>query len=256
MRRELAQLLSSSGANLLQGSCEILAAGAPMRQGLSQQCAAGSLVVPSLVADWNADQGVVSAASLVSSWTDATSNAYALAAAGTARPTRIANSLNGHAGLQGNTTSVSMSVAGVPLTQPFTVFLVGSFPAVAGTVVVFDSTDAVHLEEIAYTAAATEVYAGGSIVAGGGAPSGSPEIYATVVNGASSLIERNNVSIASGNPGPNNATGVTLFSMVGGASAWAPCTLNRVLVAGAGLTLAQRQSIVRSLGATYAIAVS
>lgn len=173
--------------------------------------------IAGLVGWWDADNVSGGDGDPVSTWPDASSSAWDLTQASTARPTIQTNELNTHSVVRFDGTNDSMVNTSVSVAQPNTVFLVAKRTTSAAQDAFFDGSTT---RQAFYTESTTNLkFFAGSDIDTGDAPGTAWRYYSVVVNGASSEIWMDGVSVWSGNPGANTLAGL-LVGVDGGAGTY------------------------------------
>lgn len=167
---------------------------------------------------------------LISQWNDATANAFHLVqASGLAQPVKNANQLNGYSCLTGDGINDRMvnNNAAFTRTQPSTIFLVvrDKRQGNANNDVMADSGTVTGSFMVYQAAAAATkgIISGGTAIGNIGVPRGTAEedfhIFQAVWNGAGSIVQYDDFTEVTGNPGANNAVGLSLFAQLNGNAA-------------------------------------
>lgn len=187
-------------------------------------------------------------------------DAYNLVQAVTAaKPTLKLNILNGHPVFRGDGGDwLSGTFSGGALSHPITIFIVAQIAAASvddGTTffyhdgIVAGSRAALYKQGAA--GADTDRMYGGATLTNGNS-NGNWNIFTELFNGASSLLYKNGVSVASGNAGTNTLTGLSLFSQYN-STAWFIGDVAECLIYSANLSNAAKNQMGQYFNAKYGI---
>jgi hypothetical protein len=202
--------------------------------------------VTGLAAWFKADAGTSTTTDgvAVSQWNDQSSGAHNLTqATGANQPLYKAAIQNGLPGVLFDGSNDSLDSAGVAVSQPNTTFVAMKAVAVGtnGPNIVNGITTR-QVIEVIFGTTNFGFYAGTSDISGGAADT-SAHSFSAVFNGVSSQLWKDGTSIATGNPGANNLSGLRLGSFNNTATGGYNGYLFEVLLYSGALSTTDRQSV-------------
>lgn len=207
--------------------------------------------LPNLAAWFRFGQGITSAAGAVSQWADQSGNGRHLKqATGAAQP-----ALQADGSILFDGTSDFLKCDAFTLAQPETVYVL--FKQITWTLnsYIFDGDGAASgILSQRGTSPELATYAGSSVVANNSNLAvGVYGAVATVINGASSLIQVNNTTPTTGNPGVSNMGGFTIGGRGDGTTEWGNIQFKEAIVYAAAHDAVTRARVIAYLSRVGAV---
>lgn len=202
------------------------------------------------------DTGVTLVGGKVSQWADQSGNNNHLTqGSASARPTYVANEINGYGAVQFDGIDDYLQSPSFTLNQPETVFIIYKTPVHISSVYVFDGRNP---DGGAYFTSAPSpnvyMYAGASFTPIVGIV-GSYFLATCIFNGASSKYQRNNFAEESGNAGASSMGGLTLGVYAGFGPYFGNPQIAEVIVMSSVATADERTKMKNYVSSRYGIAM-